>query len=96
MARDNRELKPKTAAEEALRPSPWSRSRLSSMPLAVLLPPLADVGQLVQLREELEQLREGLQEESEAGGAEDRTRLQVEQNMLQQVFQWLDVDTAEE
>ena len=97
MARMNRELKGKgLTADESLRPSPWQRSRLSTMPLAVLLPALSDVSQLSPLREELETCLEGVQQSAEAAEADDRSRLQVEQNMLQQVFQWLDADSKEE
>lgn len=83
------------AAEEPVSPAPWLRTRLTTMPLAVLLPQLSDVGQIADFREELEERLRDVQSMAEAGESEDLGRVQVEQSMLQQVLQWLDVETDE-
>lgn len=78
--------------DASAKPSPWLRTRLSSLPLSVLLPPLSDVGHLAQFRAEFEERLEDVQERAETADAAEAVNLQVEQNMIQQILQWLDVD----
>lgn len=80
---------------EVKRPSPWSRTRLSTMPLAVLLPQLSDVGSIAQYRSDIEALLERAQDQLETSESSEPGTAQVEQSMLQQVLQWLDVDSEE-
>lgn len=93
MARENKTRS--AAPEPSGKPSPWQRTRLSSFPLSVLLPQLSDVGSLAQHKGVLEDLFEDVRERAETADVAEASNLQIEQNMIQQILQWLDVDSEE-
>ena len=67
------------------------KKRLAIMPLAALLPQVADLSQLAGFRADFEGRLEELQGEQEAGTEEGDTKRLGEEAMLFQVLQWLNL-----
>lgn len=74
------------------------KSRVSVIPLSVLLPTMGEVGALYRLQPLLERRLQSLQNEavSYEEEGEDGARVVVEESMLNQALQWLSVSNTEE
>lgn len=79
----------------------FGRSRVATMPLAVLLPRLGEISDLqryaAQLERRLQELHEAKKgfRADETEEAEEQPGKSAEESMLNQVFQWLSVGTEE-
>ena len=71
-----------------------SKSRLAVMPLAVLLPALGEMSQLVSLRADIDARLAEVQADQDSGTEEDVTKRMAEEAMLLQVVQWLNMGGA--
>lgn len=85
---------PLVPAAPSANPEVREGSRLSTMPLAVLLPRLSDVSQLPQFSAMFSERLEAIVEGRESADEDESKERAAEESMLRQLLQWLAVSQS--